>query len=307
MTAVAAASLTREDPWVPPSTAPEPMALSTSAPGILPGGFTVGSYVLVERQYNPGLLDSEGGLGYINDIDSGETVSVYYPVGKYTEKGVLLIRLHHAIGAVPKRKAAPATGAMAEQRKVLKETQPVCPVVDELMTQGNRKDGNPLVAKLARGAGRKEGWRRLEEWKRVHGSGEPPGKQLTPEEKLLFAIDHFLILGSPGMNTEHLGHAWGRNRSASGRAARDVLERLGPQRAADSRAGRSVLEDPEFAKSILTAEAEYISQEQLGAPTAGGGSFTRDLRAEFQAMPDEQKLPYEQLSELKLLRQPHVQ
>ena len=99
MTAVAAASLTREDPWVPPSTAPEPMDLSTSAPGILPGGFTVGSYVLVERQYNPGLLASEGGLGYINDIDSGETVSVYYPVGKYTEKGVLLIRLHHAIGA----------------------------------------------------------------------------------------------------------------------------------------------------------------------------------------------------------------
>lgn len=283
------------------------MDLSMSTLGTLPGGFTVGSYVEVDRQYNPGSLDSDGGLGYINALDSDETVSVFFPVGKNTEKGVLLSRLHHTIGAVPKRKAAPVLGAMAVQCKVVKKTQPVCPAVDTLMKQGNRSDGNPLVAKLARGAKRAKGWRRLEEWKRVHGSGEPPGKHLAPEEKLLFAIDHFLILGSPNMNMVHLGHAWDRDRKASGRAARDVLERLGPLRTVDKRTGKSVLDDPEFAKSILTAEAEFVSQEQLRAPTAGGGSFTRDLRAEFQAMPDEQKLPYEQLAELKLLRQPHVQ
>ena len=307
MSTVLPASLAREDPWVPPSALSVPPPASTPTSGILPGGFTVGEYVRVDQQYNCGSLDSQGGLGYINAM-SGAVVSVFFPVDNCTETGVLLSRLHHAIGAAPKRKAAPAAGTMGEApTKQPKETQLLCPVVAELMTQGNRKDGNPLVAKLARGASRKEGWRRLEEWKRVHGSGEPPGKQFTPEEKLLFAVDHFLILGSPGMTTEHLGHAWGRNRNASGRAARDVLERLGPQRAVDSRAGRSVLDDPEFAKSILTAEAEYVSQKQLEAPTAGGGSFTRDLRAEFQAMPDEQKLPYEQLAELKLLRQPHVQ
>ena len=165
----------------------------------------------------------------------------------------------------------------------MKETHLLCPVVDELMKQGNRKDGNPLVAKLARGANRKEGWRRLEEWKRVHGSGSP-GKQLTAEEKLLFAIDHFLILGSACTNMAHLGHAWGRNRQASGRAARDVLERLGPQRAAGSRAGASVIDDPVFAKSILTAEAEYVAQKQLEAPTAGAGNYTRELRQEFRAL-----------------------
>ena len=115
MTTVARASLARADPWVPPSTAPEPMDLSTSTSGILTGGFTIGSYVQVDQQYNSGSLDSQGGLGYTNAKESDETVSVFFPVGNYTEEGVLLHRLHHAIGAVPKRKAAPIAGAMAEQ------------------------------------------------------------------------------------------------------------------------------------------------------------------------------------------------
>ena len=42
------------------------MDLGMSTLSTLPGGFTVGSYVEVDRQYNPGSLDSDGGLGYIN-------------------------------------------------------------------------------------------------------------------------------------------------------------------------------------------------------------------------------------------------
>ena len=71
MSAVARASLSRADPWVPPPTAPEPMDLSTPTLGVLPGGFTVGSYVLVDPQYNCGAQDSEGGLGYINSAEGG--------------------------------------------------------------------------------------------------------------------------------------------------------------------------------------------------------------------------------------------
>ena len=195
---------------------------------------------------------------------------------------------------------------MTTSQKKLKETQLVCPVVDALMKQGNRADGNPLVDKLARGEKRANGWRCAEEWKRVHGSGSPPGSQLTVEEKMLFAIDHFLIVGSPGMNMGHLGHAWGRNRQASGRAARDVLERLGPERQARASKGRSVIDDPDFAKSILTAESEYVAQRQLEAPTAGAGNYTRELRAEFKELTPREQLQYEQMAELKLLRHPHV-
>jgi hypothetical protein len=281
------------------------MDLSTPTPGVLPGGFTIGSYVMVDRQYNSGSLDSEGGLGYINGAEGDETVSVYFPVGNYTEMGVLLERLHHAIGATPKRKAAPALGATAVPKQ-LKETHPVCPVVDALMKQGNRADGNPLVAKLARGATRAKGWRRAEEWKRVHGSGCPPGKQLTAEEKLLFTIDYFLIVGSPDMSMADLGHAWGRTREAPGRAARELLMRLAPQRATDSSKGKSVIDNADFAECILTAESEYVAQKQLEAPTAGTGNYTRELRDEFKALTPLEKLPFEQLAELKLLRQPHV-
>ena len=99
MSAVARASLAREDPWVPHSSVSEPMDLSTPTSGVIPGGFTVGSYVKVDSQYNCGEQDSEGGLGYINSAEGDETVSVYFPVGRCTETGVLLGRLHHAIGA----------------------------------------------------------------------------------------------------------------------------------------------------------------------------------------------------------------
>ena len=135
MSAVARASLAREEPWVPFSSVSEPMDLATRTPGVLPGGFTVGSYVLVDPQYNCGEKDSEGGLGYINGVEGDGVVSVYFSVGTYTETGVLLERLHHAVGATPKRKAAPTAGAFTPQAKQLKHLQPVCPAVDKLMKQ----------------------------------------------------------------------------------------------------------------------------------------------------------------------------
>ena len=56
---------------------PEPMDLSTPTPRVIPGGFTVGSYVKVDSQYNYncGEQDSEGGLGYSNSAEGDETVS----------------------------------------------------------------------------------------------------------------------------------------------------------------------------------------------------------------------------------------
>ena len=59
------------------SSVPEPMDLSTPTPRVIPGGFTVGSYVKVDSQYNYncGEQDSEGGLGYSNSAEGDETVS----------------------------------------------------------------------------------------------------------------------------------------------------------------------------------------------------------------------------------------
>ena len=53
------------------------MDLSTPTPRVIPGGFTVGSYVKVDSQYNYncGEQDSEGGLGYSNSAEGDETVS----------------------------------------------------------------------------------------------------------------------------------------------------------------------------------------------------------------------------------------
>ncbi len=111
MSTVLPASLAREDPWVPPSASSVPPSASTPTSGILPGGFTVGEYARVDQQYNCGSLDSQGGLGYINAM-SGAVVSVFFPVDNCTETGVLLSRLHHAIGAAPKLRSAPSSRTM---------------------------------------------------------------------------------------------------------------------------------------------------------------------------------------------------
>ena len=68
----ARASLAREDPWVPHSSVSEHMDLSKPTPRVIPGGFTAGSYVKVDSQYNFGEQDSEGGLGYINSADGND-------------------------------------------------------------------------------------------------------------------------------------------------------------------------------------------------------------------------------------------
>lgn len=286
----------------------DPMELSECSAvssNIAPGGFTVGVDVSVDKQYNPGALDSEGGIGWITAIDACEgTVVVHFPVGNRTERGVLLRRLHHVVGAAPKRKAAPKEGTMAEpkfQRLVVRPL--VSPIVKKLLEEWHLPGANVLVVALEKGLRKEKGWRRAAEYTRVYGTGKPMSQHMGEDEKLLFATDYFLLVGAEGANMQHLAHSWGRDRKAARRVAADFLERLGPHRKEDARCGKSVIDDPAFACARLTAVAEFVAERQLNAAVAGTESVA-DLNAEFAGLSQEEQLPYEQLAEFKRLRAP---
>ena len=70
---------------------------------MLPGSFTIGSCVMVEKMYRCGMKDSDGGIALVRALDpEGGCVTVKYYLGG-TEKGVVLARLNHHVLSAPPR------------------------------------------------------------------------------------------------------------------------------------------------------------------------------------------------------------
>ena len=78
-------------------------AVMSGASTMLPGSFTIGSCVMVEKMYRCGMKDSDGGIALVRALDpEGGCVTVKYYVGG-TEKGVVLARLNHHVLSAPPR------------------------------------------------------------------------------------------------------------------------------------------------------------------------------------------------------------
>jgi len=294
---------------------------TTAVPTMLPGSFTIGSYVNVDKMYICGSQDSDGGIGVVLKLEPRSCVTVRYCVGNRTEKGVARERLHHHVLTMGPRTPPPSAAAAASSSTTL--PKPVvkphpCLYELSLKWRPGGSTAHPLAAVLNAGRSKPAGWRRadpgtgegahgLSTDEGAQGSSKRKKAQLAPAEMARFSFEMALLSPPPAVGCmRDLEHAWGVGVGYGGRAVVRYANRdFDGGRQERSDAGRSMVTDPEFAKSKCTGREQYV-RELVAQPSAGagGGLDLKQLREEYAALPPSDQLEYEQRAELRRLRVP---
>lgn len=281
---------------------------------ILPQAYSVGAYVDVEAQRNYGAFDSDGGAGYITNVDGGK-ITVKWVDSRLSGNGEKSEVCD--IGRVyPKlmKSAARVDGSLAStppnKRARTTESPPLA------LTSFGWRPGTDQPHELAqhytRGLQREEcdGFRRSQVRRDLKLQGDGKGSHMSPQEKLVYTLECALLSGLPLATTaggvapsqRGINKAWGLSPGFHTTVLSTVYSNAGASRAERSDAGRNIIDDSAFAERRITPFSMFRSEvTNSGAAGATAGGI-ETMRAVYNAKSPEEKQQYEYLAQEKRMR-----